>query len=249
MKIIKLSAIESTNAFLKQKAQLGDLNDTTVAVTDNQTKGRGQMETKWLSEPHKNLTFSVFKKFNKLQINEQPYLNFAVCLAVLDALKELKVPNLSIKWPNDIMAGDQKLCGILIEATFKQKTIKNTILGIGLNVNQTIFPKELPNATSLKKVLNKEFELEVVLKTLLKSLKAYLKFIENHQFNEIYTAYQEKLYKKGITTTFIDLKKNKTFKASIEAVSKKGYLILELDEGYYEKYGTKEIKFASSIKA
>ena len=104
MKIIKINATNSTNSFLKELAQNSSLDEITVVVTNNQTSGRGQMNNSWLSEPYKNLTFSLFTPLKKIKIEHQAYLNFAVSLAIYDTLLEYNVPNLYIKWPNDIMS-------------------------------------------------------------------------------------------------------------------------------------------------
>ena len=156
MRFIKINATNSTNSFLKELAQNSSLDEVTIAVANTQTSGRGQMSNSWVSEPYKNLTFSIFTPLTKLQIKHQAYLNFAVSLAIYDTLLTYNVPKLSIKWPNDIMSAEKKICGILIETTFSHLEIKNTIIGIGLNVNQEKFPKKLFNASSLKNILKKE---------------------------------------------------------------------------------------------
>ena len=136
-------------------------------MTNNQTSGRGQMNNSWISEPYKNLTFSLFTTLKKVKVEHQAYLNFAVSLAIYDVLLEYDVPNLYIKWPNDIMSGKKKICGILIENTFSHSRIKNTIIGIGLNVNQEKFHKNLTNASSLKIILKKSIELEALMNTII----------------------------------------------------------------------------------
>ena len=150
MRIIKINATNSTNSFLKELAQSSSIDELTVAVASNQTSGRGQMNNSWVSEPYKNLTFSLFTPLKKIKIEHQAYLNFAVSLAIYDTLLEYDVPKLYIKWPNDIMSDNKKICGILIESTFFDFRIKNTIVGIGLNVNQEKFDESLINASSLK---------------------------------------------------------------------------------------------------
>tara|TARA_B110000967_G_scaffold79179_1_gene81844 strand:+ start:349 stop:861 length:513 start_codon:yes stop_codon:yes gene_type:complete len=160
LRLIKINATNSTNSFLKELAQNSSLEEYTIAVANTQTSGRGQMNNSWISEPYKNLTFSIFTPLTKLQIKHQAYLNFAVSLAIYDTLLTYNVPKLSIKWPNDIMSAEKKICGILIETTFSHLQIKNTIIGIGLNVNQEKFPKKLFNASSLKNILKKEIDLE-----------------------------------------------------------------------------------------
>ena len=141
MRLIKINATNSTNSFLKELAQNSSLEEYTIAVANTQTSGRGQMNNSWTSEPYKNLTFSIFTHLKKLKIKDQAYLNFAISLAIYDTLLTYNIPKLCIKWPNDIMSAKKKICGILIETTFSHLKIKNTIIGIGLNLN-------LPNKES-----------------------------------------------------------------------------------------------------
>ena len=202
MKIIKLNAIDSTNSFLKELAQSSSLEDYTSVVTNDQTNGRGQMQHSWISEPNKNLTFSIFTTLKSLLIQHQSYLNFATTLALFEVLNDLKVPNLAIKWPNDIMSGHYKICGVLIETTYSKQKIKNTIIGIGLNVNQENFPAHIPHANSLKNILVKELELEPIMIALIKKLQSNIRDIENEELDAIYRGYLLHLYKKGIPTTF-----------------------------------------------
>lgn len=244
MKIIKLDAIDSTNSFLKELAQNSNLENYTVAYTNKQVSGRGQMNRSWVSEPYKNLTFSIFKRFKNLQISHQSYLNFAISLAIFDTLQKMSVPNLAIKWPNDIMSGNQKICGILIETTFTNTRIKNSVIGIGLNVNQEKFPKNITNAGSLKNLLSKEFDLELILSSLIEQLKGKLELIENNQFDDIYLNYLNHLYKKGIPSTFKDEQTNSLFMGMIISVSKQGKLQVQLEDDSVKEFEIKEISFA-----
>ena len=193
MRIIKINATNSTNSFLKELAQNSSLDEITVAVTNNQTSGRGQMNNSWISEPYKNLTFSLFTTLKKVKVEHQAYLNFAVSLAIYDVLLEYDVPNLYIKWPNDIMSGKKKICGILIENTFSHSRIKNTIIGIGLNVNQEKFHKNLTNASSLKIILKKSIELEALMNTIINHINLKISCVELKNFNQIYNRYHQAL--------------------------------------------------------
>tara|TARA_R110002074_G_scaffold377068_2_gene554388 strand:+ start:14111 stop:14851 length:741 start_codon:yes stop_codon:yes gene_type:complete len=244
LRLIKLSATNSTNSFLKELAQNSMLDDYTVVTTNDQTSGRGQRNNHWVSEPYKNLTFSTYTTLKSLQIKQQAYLNFAISLAIYDSLKMLSVPNLSIKWPNDIMSANQKICGILIETTLKQEMIKNTIIGIGLNVNQEIFPKELTNASSLKIILKKEINLESLLVAIVENIKYRIDTIEKVNLSDTHQEYHNALYKKGIPTTFLNKKKNEFFMGMIVGVSKFGNLQIQLEDDAIIEFGIKEISFA-----
>ena len=244
MRIIKINATNSTNSFLKELAQNSSLDEVTVAVTNNQTSGRGQMNNSWVSEPYKNLTFSLFTTLKKIKVEHQAYLNFAVSLAIYDVLLEYDVPNLYIKWPNDIMSDKKKICGILIENTFSHSRIKNTIVGIGLNVNQEKFPKNLINASSLKIILKKSIELEALMNKIINHINLKISCIELENFNQIYNRYHQALYKKGVPTTFLNQKTNQLFMGIINGVSSSGNLQIQLEDNNIQEFGIKEVSFA-----
>ena len=244
MRIIKINATNSTNSFLKELAQNSSLDEVTVAVTNNQTSGRGQMNNSWISEPYKNLTFSLFTPLKKIKIEHQAYLNFAVSLAIYDTLLEYNVPDLYIKWPNDIMSGKKKICGILIENTFSHSRIKNTIIGIGLNVNQEKFHKNLTNASSLKIILKKSIELEALMNTIINHINLKISCVELKNFNQIYNRYHQALYKKGIPTTFLNQKTKQLFMGIINGVSSSGNLQIQLEDKSIQEFGLKEVSFA-----
>lgn len=159
MKIIKLSAIDSTNDFLKDLSKNEVLENFTIVVTHEQTKGKGQMGSSWKSEIGKNLIMSILIKNVLVEINEIFHLNVAISLALIQVLNEMDVPKLSIKWPNDIMSEQKKIAGILIENSIKSDAKIESIVGIGLNVNQYNF-ENLPNASSISTIMKKEFDLE-----------------------------------------------------------------------------------------
>ena len=140
MRIIKLDATNSTNAYLKNAMHSEVLDDFTVVIAKNQVKGKGQLGAEWYSEPGKNLTVSVLKKFNHLEARGQFVLNMSTSIAVYDTLRSLQIADIGIKWPNDILSGKQKICGILIEHVIHEQLITSAIIGIGLNVNQRNFP-------------------------------------------------------------------------------------------------------------
>lgn len=246
MKIIKLDAIGSTNSFLKELAQNSVLDDYTTVVAKKQTLGRGQMNSSWVSEPNKNLTFSIFTRFKTLSIEHQPYLNFAVSLAIFEVLQTLSVPQLAIKWPNDIMSGNQKICGILIETTFTHQRIKNTIIGIGLNVNQEKFPKSISKAASLKMIVGKEFDLDIILQNLVEQIRVKIDDLEHQKFEHIHQNYLNHLYKKEIPMAFKNERTQLFFMGMIKTVSCSGKLRIQLEDDSIVEFGLKEISIATT---
>lgn len=240
MNIHKLSAINSTNDYLKELYTKVDLENFTVVSADFQTKGKGQVVSKWNSENGKNLLFSVLLKFDNFDIQDSAFLNFAVSNSIYYVLKTY-LPSIKIKWPNDIMAGNKKICGILIENSVKNKKINHSVVGIGLNVNQLIFPN-LPQATSLKILLDKNIDKDFLLKELIIALKDEIYYLENKKLSYLKKTYQDSLFKINIPSMFKS-KNNNVFMGKIIGVSKTGLLQVEMESGIVREYANKEIGF------
>jgi len=243
LKLIKLNAIASTSSFLKELAQNSVLENFTVVTTNKQTKGRGQQANSWVSEPHKNLTTSVFINDFDLNIQHQKYLNFAISLAVFEVLLEQEIPKPSIKWPNDIMSANQKICGILIENNIRSQKIYSSIVGIGLNVNQTEFPEFLKNVTSLKKIKGINFNLDDLLLKLIEKIKEKMELLVSKKYEELENDYLKVLYKKNIPTMFKN-SKDVLFMGIILGISASGNLLVELEDETIKEFGIKEISLA-----
>ena len=176
MKMIKLDAIDSTNSYLKRLLLKDSLDDLTVVVSNHQTSGKGRNGNIWENQPSHNLAFSIYKKFIKLNVKNKFMLNVISSLSVFQLLKENNLNKLTIKWPNDIMAGNGKISGILIENSVKGKLINHSIIGIGINVNQKKF-NDLPNATSLFMETGLEFSLDSLASRLVEIFsKNFLRF-------------------------------------------------------------------------
>jgi len=243
LKIIKLSAIDSTSSFLKEMAKKSDLENYTVIVAEEQTKGRGQQRNSWLSEPSKNLTMSIFIDDLDLKIYNQKYLNFAISLAVFKTLTTLKIENLSIKWPNDIMSVNKKICGILIENSISSNKIYASIIGIGLNVNQIQFPKSLKNASSLKALTNITYDLDNLLIKLIKEIRSSIKILSLEKYTQLEQQYLAVLYKKNIPTMFKN-SEDVLFMGKILGISDSGNLLIELEDDIIKEFGIKEVSLA-----
>jgi len=243
LKIIKLNAIESTSTFLKELSQNSTLENYTVVVANEQTNGRGQQANSWVSEPKKNLTMSVFIQGLNLKMTHQKYLNFAISLAIFDLLSSKQISKLSIKWPNDIMSANKKICGILIENTIRSTEIYTSIVGIGLNVNQVNFPDYLEKASSLKKITRIQYNLDQLLLELLTQIKVRINLLKAKKYDVLERDYLEALYKKNIPTMFKD-GQDALFMGIIVGISKTGNLQVELEDETVKEFGLKEISMA-----
>ena len=178
-KIIKINAIDSSNNEIKRMYRQKLVKNKLVVWALEQNEGRGQGKKKWLSEANKNLTFSIFLDSSCLDYHSHIGLNLITSLTVKKVLNFYGLTNLTIKWPNDILSVNKKVSGILIENLYRGQKFYGSIVGVGINVNQFIFPRYL-NASSMKILLKKEFNLENVLNCFLdffsKNLKIYNDF-------------------------------------------------------------------------
>src|SRR5690606_16121061 len=155
--LITLKRVSSTNDYLKQElSKSTPFNEGTVIMAEEQTAGKGQKGSKWISDPGKNLTFSLLLKPTFLSPVHQFDLNIAVCVSIFETLFPLMGNQVKMKWPNDIFVNDKKLGGILIENILQGNSWKESIIGIGINVNQEDFG-DLENACSIKQLLHREY--------------------------------------------------------------------------------------------
>jgi BirA family biotin operon repressor/biotin-[acetyl-CoA-carboxylase] ligase len=239
MKLIKLDAIDSTNEFLKGISTQPDLENFTVVTAENQIKGKGQMGAVWNSEVGKNLIMSVLVKDFLLEINEIFNLNIGVSLAVIAALKKYNIPDLSIKWPNDILSANKKIGGILIENSIKSDGTILSIVGLGLNVNQTNF-EGLPKASSLAVVTGKELDKEELLLEIIANLEVNVAESKQNSAS-LRQQFVDLLYKKGIPMPFTNQKEEK-FMGIIQGISLVGRLLVLLEDDSVAEFDIKEIQ-------
>lgn len=186
----------STNDFAAQMIQSGEnVFEGTVIVTDNQMAGRGQRGNIWEASMGENLTFSIIFKPNFLKASDQFQLNVAISLGVFDFLSEFIDEGLTVKWSNDIYHKNQKMGGILIENTLQGYYIGHSVVGIGLNINQTQFENLI--ATSLRNVTQNplKYDLSEMLKKLLESLEKNYVQIKNNNYESLKMRYLSNLFR------------------------------------------------------
>lgn len=224
-KLVYVPECHSTNAeALRLLENTSLVSEGTVVITDNQTAGRGQRGNTWESEAGKNLTFSIILKPAFLNPNDQFQLSMAVALGLYDYLT-LQVDGVKIKWPNDMMLGDQKTCGMLIENQISGQHIQSSIVGIGLNVNQESFL--LPTATSMAVKKGHSFVLNDALAELLQWIEArYLQLRSRIDLKEEYVA---ALYGRGETRSF--KRGEEIFEGIITGIDSIGMLEVETNKG------------------
>ncbi len=239
---LKLDATDSTNSYLKDLVREGKPRNWTVVSARQQTRGRGQQGAFWFSDIDKNLTFSILIMDTGLRATEQFLLNCAVSIGMLKVLKSLNIPRLKVKWPNDIMSGSSKLAGILIENSLIRDSIAHSIVGIGLNVNQDLFPAELAGAVSMKERTGEHYNLEDLLDRLITHIKEEMLSLETSQFEKLRSEYAENMYRKNAPSMF-KLPGGKPFVAEIRGVTNSGLLILRDEDGKDAHYAHKEVEY------
>lgn len=238
MNIIKLNAISSTNDYLKQLLAERYVENFTVVVAENQTQGKGQMGAKWDAEPGKNLTFSVLVKDLLFGIAEIFTLNAAVAVSIAEALEEFTKREICIKWPNDILAGNYKIGGILIENSIRTDGEIYSIIGIGLNVNQKDFTG-LPKASSLSVIEGVDFDKEAIMLAIIEKLKRNVSRILNKGIDEVWSMYHGRLFKKDVPMPFE--KDGSRFMGIIQGVGRDGNLQVLLEDDRVASFGLKEV--------
>ena len=238
--MIKLDAIDSTNSYLKRLLTKGVLDDLTVVVSKHQSEGKGRNENIWENEASLNLAFSIYKKFNNLDVEDKFILNVIGSLSVFQLLKENNLNKMKIKWPNDIMTGRRKISGILIENSVRGKLINESVIGVGINVNQKKFDN-LPNATSLFIETGFEFSLDSLSSRLAEIFrKKFLQLEKNKE--RLLKNYNNHLFLKKTDSNFIDLENNK-FTGKIISVNKRGELRIKKINNQEVNFSENSIKF------
>lgn len=244
MFIIKLDAIGSTNSFLKEYVKEHHPDNFTTVVAETQTQGRGQMGTNWESEKGKNLTFSIFIK--KIILNPQNIfdLNCIITTSILRVLVSYNLPDLFVKWPNDILSADKKIAGILIENSFKANAEIESIIGIGVNVNQKNFDK-FPNASSICNILGHDIDKDKLLIELLTEIEKSFDTYALNGADSFWTNFHDNLYKKDIVSLFFNHNTQQEFVGVIKKVCSNGLLEIELPNKTKEYFGIKELSFVN----
>jgi len=245
--LIKLKEVDSTNNFLKDILSKSEpLAEGTVIMAENQFSGRGQQQGVWYTEPGKNISMSLYLKPAFLPLSKQYYLNMAVSLAASEGLGQFMEDGFSIKWPNDIFYLNKKIGGILIENTLTGTTIKSSVIGIGLNINQVNFPENIVNkATSLAQILQKETDLIDILEKISIFMEKYYLILKSGNYDILQKNYLERLYNLGVKASY--LYNGKVFEGTITGIEDGGRLLVDTPNGM-QAFNFKEIEFIHTQK-
>lgn len=238
MRLVKLDAIDSTNRFLKELIRTESVENYTLVTAFEQTQGRGQMGSKWASEPGKNVIMSLLVKDFLTSPARVFDLNVVFSLAVLRVLQKHQIPDVHVKWPNDILSGNKKIGGILIENTLKSDTEIQSVVGLGLNVNQTEF-SHLPQASSLQLVSGQTFQPEELAIEITQMVVAMIQAwpMEHQNYLSAYTA---SLFKIQQVATFKAADQS-LFTGKIIGTNALGKLLIQTEQGVVD-FDIKEVQ-------
>lgn len=241
-KWIFIESTESTNIQLSKLHFLKKSHTNILLYTYRQTQGIGQFGSKWFTGQDENLAMSYHFKIENLKISHQFQLHYFFSLFVTNWISDtLKLENVKIKWPNDIYINDEKAAGILIQNTIQKDQISETIFGIGINVNTTKFPDNIPNPTSLKLNSSEDYDLNSLLRSFTLQLQKKIAGWTEMKTHALKGMYEKQLYGLEEERRFIK-NDGSEFEGKITGVDDQGLLMIDTNEGK-QKFRLKEIKY------
>ena len=245
MRLIHIPETDSTNNWLRARAEEFPSEETVAVWTDHQTAGRGCGTNTWESEPGKNLLFSVLCRPKSILATRQFLLLETMALAMKNIL-DFTLPQgeeLKIKWPNDIYWHDRKLGGTLTECALSGQQMRWCIIGSGINVNQTAFSPTLPNPVSLAQITGYKLLLEPLLQRIVSCFEHRLNYLEQGHSDELQEEYTAALYRRYGFHPYRDAKGD--FEAQFISVDADGTLTLRTRLHLLRKYRFKEVSYLS----
>ncbi|MCM1519197.1 MAG: biotin--[acetyl-CoA-carboxylase] ligase [Lachnoclostridium sp.] len=241
LRVLRLDMVDSTNTYLKS---LTDAPHGTAVTARCQTAGRGQRGNSWESAPGENVTMSMMLRPRGIQAKEQFAISEAVALGVANILRMLVPPGveISVKWPNDIYAGDRKIAGILIENTLSGSTILESIAGIGVNINQEIFRSDAPNPVSLFQLTGIRQNVDLVARYIGEEiLSLFSMYVDVHRLEQLHEQYLASLWRRNGYHPYINAATGAKFEAAIADVALTGHITLRKSDATLATFAFKEI--------
>ena len=233
--IIHIEETDSTNRWLRDASSERAVPGELCVVARYQTAGKGCGTNTWESERGKNLTFSMLIHPEGLSANRQFHITEVASVALCETLEHYINNKVEIKWPNDVYVGERKICGMLIENRVQGTAIKDSIIGIGLNVNQRVFVSDAPNPVSLYQLTGCETDLDELLNRFLAA------FGRVSQSLTTGSDYRKRLFRKEKDGFYKD--KTACFTARLTDVLPDGRLLLVDKDGQERLYAFKEVQF------
>ena len=236
--VIKVSSVDSTNNYAAKLLNQTKVPFGTVIMAHYQTNGKGQRNTIWSSNGGDNLLMSVLLDLSFIPSEKIFFLSKSIALAIRAAVVDVIGIESHLKWPNDVLIDNKKIAGVLIENQWKKSNIVSSVVGVGLNVNQVDFQESF-SATSLKKITNKNYNVDNILKVLCKKLNKYYDQLASLKYDNIDLEYHQHLVNNNKFCEFEE--NNMVFSAKVKGVNQQGELMLEFTNGDVKSYGLKQI--------
>lgn len=240
MKFIVAPRLESTNSAI---LGLDDACHATALMAKEQTAGRGQRGNSWEAEAGMNITMSILLEPRWVKASEQFSISEAVSLAIVDELRPLigSSGDVAIKWPNDIYVGNKKICGILIENALLGNGIMRSVIGIGINVNQSLFLSDAPNPISLNMITGNVFDCEALAHRVAERVVNYVELLQTNTAS-LHERYCESLWRGEGLYPYRDVASGNVFEACISNIGPMGHITLTDNKGVDHVYAFKEVE-------
>lgn len=233
-------SLPSTNKYC-ELLDLSTVEEFAVFCALEQTSGIGQQQSQWVSDANQNLTFSLILHPTHLPIQDQFMLSKVLSLGICHWLdQQIPIPS-QIKWPNDIYVGDRKICGILTSTRINGSRLEHAVCGVGLNLNQTVFPSWVPNPTSLKQITGKEYDIQHCLESLISMLTDSYSLLAAPDWDGLNRQYLQRLYQYGKPSAYRF--QGEQIQATIKGVNRYGHLQLLTSKGTPLSCSMKEIQY------
>ena len=236
--VIKVKSVDSTNNYAAKLLNQTKVPFGTVIMAHYQTNGKGQRNTIWSSNGGDNLLMSVLLDLSFMPSEKIFFLSKSIALAIRAAVVDVIGIESHLKWPNDVLIDNKKIAGVLIENQWNKSKIVSSVVGVGLNVNQVDFQESF-SATSLKKIKNKNYNVDNILKVLCKKLNKYYDQLASLKYDDIDLEYHQHLVNNNKFCEFEE--NNMVFSAKVKGVNQQGELMLEFTNGDVKSYGLKQI--------
>lgn len=227
--IYSFDKIDSTNSHLLKLADEG-FPEGSVVIADEQTGGHGRFGRKWDSEPLSNLLFSLLLRPAFLERDEVFVLTFSAAVAVAEAIEDILHVQPELKWPNDILLGEKKVCGILLESTFDADKLNCVVLGVGLNVNQSTFPVEIASkATSLYLYTGRKYDRDEILSSILGKFGSVYETVRVRDFYSVMKRWRKrsKMFGRKISVRLAD----EIYEGVCDEITDDGALVIQTGTG------------------
>ncbi len=239
-----LKSVDSTNLWMQDRINQQKTIANQVLCAEYQTGGRGMGENRWHSEEGQNLLFSIGMDASFIPASEQFLITQMIALAIVDELSDRIDPTkISIKWPNDIFFEEKKLGGILISNTIRASRLDQSVIGVGLNINEINFPKWIPRPVSMRSIRNKNYDSLDILKGILKQFSFRMDQAKNSDDGVlgITQDYHQKLFR--LDEWYVYELDNSRIELKIRGIGEFGMLILENRAGKTISCDFKAIRF------